>query len=99
MSQTIVLEISDEVYAVIRDQAVEANTSPAQIAAKSLERQFVVKPTLFRELLIAKGLMRTNAQPLTDALPLSEAERRRLAQEVVNGRSLSDYICEERDEN
>jgi hypothetical protein len=40
MSQTLILELSDEVYAAIRRQAVVAGTSPAHIAATSLEYQF-----------------------------------------------------------
>ena len=40
MSQTLTLELSDEVYNAIRHHAEVAGTSPAQFAATSLEREF-----------------------------------------------------------
>jgi len=40
MSQTLVIELSDDVYAAIERQAAEAHTSPAQIIATSLEQHF-----------------------------------------------------------
>jgi hypothetical protein len=40
MSQTLTVELSDEVYAAIQRQAEEANTSPAQLATLSLEQHF-----------------------------------------------------------
>lgn len=40
MSHTLVVELSDDVYAAIEQRAVEAQTSPAQIVATSLEQQF-----------------------------------------------------------
>ena len=40
MSQTLTLELSDEVYAVIRRQAEAAGTSPAHWIANSLEQQY-----------------------------------------------------------
>ena len=40
MSQTLTLELSDEVYTVIQRQAEAAGTSPAQWAATTLERQY-----------------------------------------------------------
>lgn len=41
MSQILTLELSDEVYNVLRDQAEAGGVSPAQVAAASLERQFL----------------------------------------------------------
>ncbi len=40
MSQTLVVELSDDVYAAIRCQAAEAHTSPAQVVVASLEQHF-----------------------------------------------------------
>ncbi len=40
MSQTLIIELSDEVYAAIQSQAMKANTSPAQLVATSLEQHF-----------------------------------------------------------
>ncbi len=40
MSQTLIIELSDEVYAAIQRQAMKANTSPAQLVATSLEEHF-----------------------------------------------------------
>lgn len=40
MSQTLTLELSDEVYTAIRRQAETAGTSPAHWIASTLERQF-----------------------------------------------------------
>jgi hypothetical protein len=56
MSQTLTLELSDEVYNVIRRQAAAAGISPAQVAATSLERQFA-----------GENGMRMPAKPRTDA--------------------------------
>jgi predicted transcriptional regulator len=40
MSRILNLELSDEVYAALQRLAEGAGTSPAQLAARSLERQF-----------------------------------------------------------
>src|SRR3712207_5996358 len=40
MSQTLTVELSDEVYAAIQRQAEKANTSPAQLVTLSLEQHF-----------------------------------------------------------
>lgn len=40
MSQTLTLELSDEVYTAIRHQAETAGTSPAHWIATTLERQY-----------------------------------------------------------
>jgi hypothetical protein len=40
MSQTLILELSDELYTVIQRQAEAAGTSPAHWLAKTLERQY-----------------------------------------------------------
>jgi predicted transcriptional regulator len=40
MSQTLTIELSDEVFAAIQHQAEQAHTSPARLAASSLEEQF-----------------------------------------------------------
>src|SRR5438034_5434649 len=40
MSQTLRVEVSDQAYSAIRRQAESAGTSPAQLAAGLLERQF-----------------------------------------------------------
>lgn len=40
MSQTLILELSDEVYTMIQRQAEEAGTSPAHWLAKALEQQY-----------------------------------------------------------
>ena len=40
MSQLLKLELSDEAYAALRRLAEGAGTSPADLAARSLERQF-----------------------------------------------------------
>lgn len=42
MSQTLTVELRDEVYEAIRRHAEVTGTSPAQLAATSLERQFGV---------------------------------------------------------
>ena len=39
MSHTITVELSDEMYALIQDQAQEAGTSPAQWISHQLEEQ------------------------------------------------------------
>ncbi len=40
MSQTLILELSDEVYTTIRRQAESAGTSPAHWLATTLEQQY-----------------------------------------------------------
>jgi hypothetical protein len=40
MSQTLVLEVSDDVYSALRSHAEAVGTSPAQLAAASLEERF-----------------------------------------------------------
>lgn len=40
MSQTLVVEVSDDMYAAIERRAVEAHTSPAHIITTSLEQYF-----------------------------------------------------------
>ena len=40
MSQTLTLELSDEVYTAVERQAQAAGRSPARVAAASLERHF-----------------------------------------------------------
>src|SRR5258708_17348882 len=40
MSQDLIVQLSDEVYAAIRQHADESGTSPGQIAAETLERRF-----------------------------------------------------------
>ena len=40
MSQTLILELSDELYTIIQRQAEAAGTSPAHWLAKTLERQY-----------------------------------------------------------
>ena|SRR5215212_4250769 len=40
MSRRLTVELSDEVYSMIQHQATEANISPAQVAAVSLEQYF-----------------------------------------------------------
>lgn len=40
MSQTLVLKLSDEVYAKIQNQAEAAGTSPAYWLARTLEQQY-----------------------------------------------------------
>jgi predicted transcriptional regulator len=40
MSQTLILELSDEVYTQIQRQAEEAGTSPAHWLANALEQQY-----------------------------------------------------------
>lgn len=40
MSQTLLVELSDEMYAAIQRQAAEASMSPAQVIATSLEQHF-----------------------------------------------------------
>jgi predicted transcriptional regulator len=92
MSQTLLVELSDEVYAVIQQRAVEANTSPALVAAISLEEHFRREPRAVRTILIQAGLAAAQSEPLTDD------QRKVLAQQVVSGRPLSDYIYEERGE-
>ena len=43
MSQTLILELSDDVYTIIQRQAEGAGTSPAQWLAMALERQYHVE--------------------------------------------------------
>lgn len=45
MSQRLVVELSDDVYSLIERQAVEAQTSPAQVIVASLERYFLQQPS------------------------------------------------------
>jgi hypothetical protein len=40
MSQTLILELSDEIYTLIQRQAEAVGTSPAHWLAKTLEQQF-----------------------------------------------------------
>lgn len=40
MSQTLMLEVNDQVYETIRQQADAAGTSPAQLAVAALEQRF-----------------------------------------------------------
>lgn len=40
MSQTLILELSDEIYTIIQHQAEVAGTSPAHWLATTLERQY-----------------------------------------------------------
>ncbi|HEY0604026.1 MAG TPA: hypothetical protein VGD58_14000 [Herpetosiphonaceae bacterium] len=40
MSQTLLVELSDEMYAAIERQAAEEQISPAQVVASSLEQHF-----------------------------------------------------------
>src|SRR5207302_7845108 len=40
MSQTLTLEVNDQVYETIRRQAEAAGTSPAQLAVAALEQRF-----------------------------------------------------------
>jgi hypothetical protein len=40
MSQTLILELSDEVYTIIQRQAEGAGTSPAHWLARTLEQQY-----------------------------------------------------------
>jgi hypothetical protein len=40
MSEPLTLELSEQAFAVLRRQAEAAGTSPARLAAASLERQF-----------------------------------------------------------
>jgi hypothetical protein len=42
MSEILILELSEEIYAAIRLQAEAAGTSPADLVTASLERQFGV---------------------------------------------------------
>ena len=49
MSQTLVLELSDEAYTALRRRAEAAGTSPAHIATVSLERQFGLAASLRTE--------------------------------------------------
>jgi len=46
MGQTLILELSEEAYAALRRQAQAAGTSPAHVAAASLERQLGVTGSL-----------------------------------------------------
>jgi hypothetical protein len=41
MSQTLILELSDEVYTMIQRQAEVAGTSPAHWLTKTLEQQYI----------------------------------------------------------
>jgi hypothetical protein len=43
MSQTLILELSDKVYAALQRQAEATGTSPDRLAAKSLELQFATE--------------------------------------------------------
>ena len=49
MSQTLILELNDEVYAALWRQAEAAGTSPASLAAASLEQQFRIEGSLRNE--------------------------------------------------
>lgn len=49
MSQTLVVELSDDVYASIQRQAMEAHTSPAQVVVASLEQHFSPGQRMQRE--------------------------------------------------
>ncbi len=40
MSQKITVELSDELYTIIQQQATQDNISPAQVASASLEQYF-----------------------------------------------------------
>src|SRR5712692_6830187 len=40
MSQTLILELSEEIYTIIKRQAEAAGTSPAHWLAKTLEQQY-----------------------------------------------------------
>ncbi|MBI1831190.1 MAG: hypothetical protein HYR84_07060 [Planctomycetes bacterium] len=40
MSQTLVVEVNDQVYETIRKQAEAAGTSPAHVAGQALEQRF-----------------------------------------------------------
>ena len=46
MSQSLTVELTDEVYSALRCQAQTAGTSLAHVAAASLERQFIGTGTL-----------------------------------------------------
>lgn len=98
MSHRLVVEISDDVYAAIERQATEIMVSPAHIAAASLEQHFRAKHTALREVLIRTGLTSAHPATLTDAQPLTHAQRNDLAQQVAHGRPLSQYIHNERSE-
>lgn len=98
MSQTLIIQVSDETFAVLQRQAKATNTSPASVAATSLEQQFGAQQRSVRRALIEAGLVSADAPPLTDAAPLSTEQRRTLAQDVSGGRPLSAYIRDERDE-
>lgn len=98
MSQTLLIELPDEVYAAIERQATVAQTSPAQIVATSLEQHFGRPSRRVQNVLIQAGLATADTQPLTNARPLTHQQRTVLAQEVAHGRPLSEYIREERDE-
>ena len=45
MSQTLILELSDEVYTTIQRQAESAGTSPAHWLATTLEQMYRPRPT------------------------------------------------------
>jgi hypothetical protein len=45
MSQTIALELSDITYSALQHEAGLANTSPARLAAITLEKQFGLQPS------------------------------------------------------
>jgi len=64
MSQPLLLELSDEVYAALRRQAETDCLSPAELAATLLARQFSV----------GKGLTSTG-KPLTEAEKQSARQR------------------------
>ena len=98
MSQTLVVELTDEVYAAIQQQATATHTSPAHIVATSLEQQFGHRSRTVQDVLIQAGLATADAAPLTNVRPLTNEQRKVLAQQVAHGRPLSKYIREERDE-
>jgi hypothetical protein len=98
MSQTLIVELSDEVYAAIQRYAVETNTSAAHIAATSLEQHFRQEPRPVRNILVQAELTAAHPEPLTNARPLTNDQRKALAQQVAHGRPLSEYIHEERGE-
>lgn len=98
MSRRLVVEISDDVYAAIERQATEIMVSPAHIAAASLEQHFRAEHTALRDVLVRTGLTAAHPAPLTNAQPLTRAQRNNLAQQVSHGRPLSEYILNERSE-
>lgn len=98
MSRTLVVELNDDIYAAIEHQAVAANTSPSQVVVTSLEQQFGRRAPSVRDVLIQAGLTTGSSEAFTDTPPMTNEQRRVLAQEGAHGRPLSDYIREERDE-